>query len=179
MQDQRFVDHRPDVLSWETEPLAEDLRVVGDLTAELFASTSGTDSDWVVKLIDVYPEDAPASTASRTLMGGYELMIADEILRGRFRISFEKPEPIPANKPLKYLVDLHTNDHVFLKGHRIMVQVQSSWFPVYDRNPQRFVPNIFEANEGDYQKAVQRIYHSRERASAVVLPVIENALDAR
>jgi putative CocE/NonD family hydrolase len=179
VQDQRFVDHRPDVLSWETEPLPEDLRVVGDLTAELFASTSGTDGDWVVKLIDVYPEDAPASAATRTPMGGYELMIADEILRGRFRDGFENPKPIPANQPLEYLIDLHTNDHVFLKGHRVMVQVQSSWFPVYDRNPQRFVPNIFEANEGDYQKAVQRVYHSRERASAVVLPVMEKVLDAR
>jgi putative CocE/NonD family hydrolase len=179
MQDQRFVDHRPDVLSWETEPLTEDLRVVGDLTAELFASTSGSDSDWVVKLIDVYPDRALAGAATKTPMGGYELMIADEILRGRFRDSFEKPEPIPANKPLKYLIDLHTNDHVFLKGHRIMVQVQSSWFPVYDRNPQRFVPNIFEANEGDYQKTVQRIYRSRERPSAIVLPVMERAADER
>jgi len=107
------------------------------------------------------------------------LIIADEILRGRFRSSFENPQPIPANKPLKYLIDLHTNDHVFLKRHRIMVQVQSTWFPLYDRNPQRFVPNIFEANEGDYRKAMQRVYHSRKRASAVVLPVMEKAVDGR
>ncbi len=175
VQDQRFVDHRPDVLSFETEPLAEELRVVGDLSAEIFASTSGSDSDWVVKLIDVYPENAPASAATATPMGGYELIIADEILRGRFRNGFEQPAPIPANEPLKYSIDLHTNDHVFLPGHRIMVQIQSTWFPVYDRNPQRFVPNIFEAGESDYQKAVQRVYHSPERASAVVLPIMENA----
>ncbi|MEO8661371.1 MAG: CocE/NonD family hydrolase, partial [Bryobacteraceae bacterium] len=167
VQDQRFVDHRPDVLSWATEPLKEDLRVVGDLRAELSASTSGTDSDWVVKVIDVYPEDAADG------MGGYQLMIADEILRGRFRNGFEKPEAIPANRVVPYSIDLHTNDHVFLKGHRVMVQVQSSWFPVYDRNPQKFVPSIFEASEGDYQKAVQRVYRSGARLSSVVLPVME------
>jgi putative CocE/NonD family hydrolase len=167
VQDQRFVDHRPDVLSWETEPLKEELRVVGDLRAELSASTSGTDSDWVVKVIDVYPEDAADG------MGGYQLMIADEILRGRFRNGFEKPEAIPANRVVPYSIDLHTNDHVFLKGHRVMVQVQSSWFPVYDRNPQKFVPSIFEASEGDYQKAVQRVYRSGARLSSVVLPVME------
>ena len=169
VQDQRFVDHRPDVLSWQTEPLTSDLRVAGDLMAELEASTSGTDSDWVVKLIDVYPENAPPDKDTKTNVGGYQLMVAGEILRGRFRNGFERPQPIPANEPQLYKIDLHTNDHVFLKGHRIMVQVQSTWFPVYDRNPQRFVANIFEANAGDYQKAVQRIFHT----SCVVLPVIQ------
>ena len=173
VQDQRFVDYRPDVLSWETEPLAADLRVVGRLTAELFASTSGTDGDWVVKLIDIYPEDAPPDDTTKKIMGGYQLMIAGEIFRGRFRESFERPKPIPANKPVKYVISLHTNDHVFLKGHRIMVQVQSTWFPLYDRNPQRFVPNIFEAGEADYRKAVQRVYRDRQRPSAVVLPVMQ------
>jgi putative CocE/NonD family hydrolase len=162
VQDQRFVDHRPDVLTWQTEPLQEDVRVAGDIVAELVASTSGTDSDWVVKLIDVYPDDGNE-------LPGYQLMIADEILRARFRNGFEKPEAVPAGKAIKYPIDLHTNAHDFLKRHRIMVQVQSTWFPVYDRNPQKFVPNIFEAHAADYVKATQRVY----RGSAVVLPVVK------
>ena len=165
VQDQRFVDHRPDVLSWQTEPLGEDVRVAGDIGAQIWASTSGTDSDWVVKLIDVYPDGAKE-------LPGFQLIIADEILRARFRNSFEKPEPVPAGKPVKYGIDLHTNAHAFLKGHRIMVQVQSTWFPVYDRNPQKFVPNIFEARASDYVKATQRIYRGPQTASAVVLPVV-------
>jgi putative CocE/NonD family hydrolase len=173
VQDQRFVDHRPDVLSWQTEPLKADLHVAGDITAELYASTSGTDSDWVVKLIDVYPEDAPDDAATKTRMAGFQLMIADEILRGRFRNSFERPEPVPPHQTVKYGIDLHTNAHAFLRGHRIMVQVQSTWFPVYDRNPQKFVPNIFEAHAGDYVKATQRVYRSAGAASAVVLPVVK------
>jgi hypothetical protein len=162
VQDQRFVDHRTDVLAWETEPLRDDVRVAGDIVTELVASTSGTDSDWVVKLIDVYPDNAEE-------LPGYQLMIADEIMRARFRNGFEKPEAVPAGKALKYSIDLHTNAHAFLKGHRIMVQVQSTWFPVYDRNPQKFVPNIFEAHAADYGKATQRVY----RGSAVVLPVVQ------
>jgi putative CocE/NonD family hydrolase len=162
VQDQRFVDHRPDVLTWETEPLKEDVRVAGDIATELVASTSGTDSDWVVKLIDVYPDDGKE-------LPGYELMIADEIMRARFRSGFARPEAAPAGKAVKYAIDLHTNAHAFLKGHRIMVQVQSTWFPVYDRNPQKFVPNIFEAHAADYVKATQRVY----RGSAVVLPVVK------
>ena len=162
VEDQRFLDHRSDVLAWQTEPLLEDVRVAGDIVAELVASTSGTDCDWVVKLIDVYPDDAKE-------LPGYELTIADEILRARFRGGFEKPEAVPAGKPLKYAIDLHTNAHAFLKGHRIMAQVQSTWFPVYDRNPQKFVPNIFEAHAADYVKATQRVY----RGSALVLPVVK------
>jgi len=173
VQDQRFVDHRPDVLSWRTEPLAEDVRVAGDIVAELFASTSGSDSDWVVKLIDVYPEDAPDDTQTRTKMAGFQLIIADEILRARFRNSFERPEAVPANQPVAYSIDLHTNAHAFLKGHRIMVQVQSTWFPVYDRNPQKFVPNIFAARAEDYVKATERVYRGAATASAVVLPVVK------
>ncbi len=172
VQDQRFVDRRPDVLSWETQPLAEDLAIAGDITAELYASTSGTDSDWVVKLIDVYPEDAPEDRETKTKMAGFQLIIADEILRGRFRNSFERPEAVPANQVVKYAIDLHTNAHAFLKGHRLMVQVQSTWFPVYDRNPQKFVPNIFEARAADYVKATQRVYRSAKAASVVVLPVL-------
>jgi len=172
VQDQRFVDRRPDVLSWQTEALTEDVRVAGDIAAELFASTSGSDSDWVVKLIDVYPDDAPEDTTTKTRMAGFQLIIADEILRARFRNSFERPEAVPAGKVLKYGIDLHTNAHSFKKGHRIMVQVQSTWFPVYDRNPQKFVPNIFEAHADDYVKATQRVYRGGPSASAIVLPVI-------
>jgi len=168
VEDQRFVENRPDTLSWKTEPLAEDITVAGDIVAHLFASTSGTDSDWIVKLIDVYPEKYEPEHK----MGGYELMIADEVLRGRFRKSFEKPEPTVANEATPLAIDLHTNDHVFRKGHRMMVQVQSTWFPVIDRNPQKFVPNIFEAQASDYEKAAQRIYRSRAHASNVEMPVV-------
>ena len=168
VEDQRFADARPDVLSWETETLSEDVTIAGDILAHLFASTTGTDSDWVVKLIDVYPEDYPKDVK----MSGYQLMIASEILRGRFRNSFEKPEPITPNKVNEYLIDLHTNDHLFLKGHKIMVQVQSTWFPVYDRNPQKFVPNIFKAVESDFQPATQRIYRSKGFASHIELPAL-------
>jgi uncharacterized protein len=163
------VDHRPDVLSWQTDALAEDVTMAGDIAAELFASTSGTDSDWVVKLIDVYPEDAKDDPETRTRMAGFQLIVADEILRARFRKSFEKPEPVPAGKTLKYTIDLHTNAHAFRKGHRIMVQVQSTWFPVYDRNPQKFVANIFQAHAEDYIKTTQRIYRGGQTASAIVL----------
>ena len=167
VEDQRFVQNRPDVLTWETEPLKEDTVIAGDIMAHLFASTSGTDSDWVVKLIDVYPESYPKDPK----MGGYQLMIADEILRGRFRNSFIKPEPIPANQIIEYAIDLHTNNHAFLQGHRIMVQVQSTWFPLYDRNPQKFVPNIFLAKESDFQPATQRVFRSGRNASYIALPV--------
>jgi uncharacterized protein len=167
VEDQRFVDHRPDTLSWETEALEEDLVAAGNIVAHLFAATTGSDSDWIVKLIDVYPED----DLQEPKMSGYELMISDEVFRGRFRHSFEKPEPIEPNRVTPYTVDLHTNDHCFLKGHRIMVQVQSTWFPLIDRNPQKFVPNIFRATEADYQKASQRIYRSRRFPSNLELPV--------
>ncbi len=166
--DQRFTDDRQDVLSWQTETLQDDITIAGDIVAHLFASTTGTDSDWVVKLIDIYPENDPK-------LPGYKLMIADEVLRGRFRNSFTKPEPIPANQIVGYNIDLHTNNHTFLKGHRIMVQVQSSWFPLIDRNPQKFVPNIFLANESDFQKATQRVYRSGQRASCIELPIRSSA----
>ena len=172
LQDQRFVSRRPDVLTYETEPLTSDLRVSGDIVAELVASTSGTDSDWAVKLIDVYPDDAPSDKETGVRMSGYQLMIAGEIFRGRFLSGFEHPKALPANKPVRYNIDRHSNDHVFLKGHRVMVQIQSTWFPVYDRNPQTFVPNIFEANASDYRRAVQRVYHTSAFPSAIVLPVV-------
>ena len=168
VQDQRFVDHRPDVLSWETEELKEDVTLAGSVTAHLFASTTGSDSDWIVKLIDVYPEKYPADWK----LAGYELMIADEVFCGRFRDSFAKPEPIAPGQIVPFTIDLHTANHVFKKGHRIMVQVQSTWFPIIDRNPQKFVPNIFEAKESDYQKATQRIYRSKRFASNVEISVM-------
>jgi uncharacterized protein len=167
VEDQRFVDNRPDVLTWQTDELTEDLTLTGSVTAKLFASTSGSDSDWIVKLIDVYPEKYPDDWK----LSGYELMIADEVFRGRFRKSFEKPEPITPDAITPFTIDLHTANHVFKKGHRIMVQVQSTWFPIIDRNPQKFVPNIFEAQESDYQRATQRIYRSKEYPSGVVISV--------
>ncbi len=168
LEDQRFVHLRPDVLSWETGPLAEDLTVAGDIVTHLFASTSGTDSDWIVKLIDVYPEEY----APQPEMGGYQLMIADEVFRARFRNSFEHPEPLVPGQVTPYTIDLHTSDHSFGKGHRIMVQVQSTWFPLIDRNPQKFVPNIFQAAAADFQKATQRVFRSRQYPSHVVLPIL-------
>src|SRR5579863_1351024 len=167
VEDQRFVYLRPDVVAWETAPLDHDVVVTGDIVAHLFASTTGTDSDWVVKLIDAYPEEYPKDPA----MAGYQLMIADEVFRARFRKSFVKPEPVTPNQVYEYPIDLYTNNHAFLKGHRIMVQVQSTWFPVIDRNPQKFVPNIWKATEADYQKATERVYHSNRYPSYVELPV--------
>ena len=171
LEDQRFVDNRPDVLTFATDTLKNDVTVSGKIVANLFASTTGTDSDWVVKLIDVYPENYPTDSA----MSGYELMIAGDVFRGRYYKSFEKPQPIPANKVMNYQIGFPANDHVFKKGHRIMVQVQSSWFPVIDRNPQRFVSNIFLAKESDFQRATQRVYHSRQYASYIALPVVASA----
>jgi hypothetical protein len=165
--DQRFAHMRPDVLSWESEALTEDVTVTGSIAARLFASTTGTDSDWVVKLIDVYPEDYPAEPS----MGGYQLMVANEVFRGRFRKSFEKPEPLVPGEVTEFAIDLHAADHRFLKGHRIMVQVQSTWFPLIDRNPQTFVENIFLAEASDYRPATQRVYRSGKHASHIVLPV--------
>lgn len=162
-QDQRPYDHRSDVAVWETPVLTHSVTVTGNVIADLFASTSGTDSDWVVKLIDDYPPDAKEKQ-----MDKYQLMIAEEIFRGRYRTSFEHPHAIPANKVEEYRYSLHAADHVFLKGHRIMVQVQSTWFPLYDRNPQTFVPNIMTAKPGDYVTATQHIYSD----SHLILPVM-------
>ncbi len=169
VQDQRFVHLRPDVLSYETDPLQEDVTIAGDLVAHLFASTSGTDSDWIVKLIDVYPDDYKDSS-----LAGYQLMVAGEVLRGRFRKSFEKPEPVQPNQVEEYTIGLRWRDHCFPKGHKIMVQVQSTWFPVIDRNPQKYVDNIFQAKDADFQKATQRIYRTPQQPSHIVLPVLSS-----
>ncbi len=168
VQDQRFVNHRPDVLSYETPPLTHTVAVAGDIVAHLYASTTGSDSDWVVKLIDVYPQEYKPQPK----MSGYELIIADEVFRGRFRHSFSHPEPITPGKVTPYVIDLHTNDHAFLPGHCIMVQVQSSWFPLIDRNPQTFVPNIFLAKPSDFRTAWQRIFFGPGQASYISLPVV-------
>ena len=165
--DQRFAHLRPDVLSWETEPLSADVTITGRVLAKLFASTTGTDSDWIVKLIDVYPEEYPAEPT----MGGYQLMIANEVFRGRFRSSFEKPEPLVPDRITDFTIDLHGADHRFLRGHKIMVQVQSTWFPLIDRNPQTFVENIFLAEASDYRPATQRVFRSKAHPSHIVLPV--------
>jgi len=156
VEDQRFLADRKDVLLWQTDVLTEDVTLTGDMIAHLYAATSGTDSDWVVKLIDVYPDVYPDDAA----MNGYQLMVAEEIFRGRYRQSWEKPAAMTPTKVAEYTIDLRGNDFTFRKGHRIMVQVQSTWFPLYDRNPQTFVPNIFLAKQSDYKAATQRIYRS-------------------
>jgi putative CocE/NonD family hydrolase len=172
VDDQREASGRPDVVSCVSEALGAPLKISGQPVANLIASTSGTDSDWVVKVIDVYPDEV----ASQPNMGGYQLMVSADIFRGRYREGFEVARPITANTPLLYRFALPTANHVFLPGHRIMVQIQSSWFPLYDRNPQSFVPNIFWAKPGDYRKAVQRIYHEsgsgNKQASFVELPLV-------
>jgi putative CocE/NonD family hydrolase len=154
-----------------SEPLKDDVVVSGKIVANLFAATTGTDSDWIVKLIDVYPEKYAADPK----MGGYQLMIAGDVLRGRYRNNLEKPEPVVPDSIVRYEIGFPANDHVFLKGHRIMVQVQSTWFPVIDRNPQRFVPNIFFAKESDFQRATQRVFRSGKHASHIAVPVVEHA----
>ncbi|MDH4347547.1 MAG: CocE/NonD family hydrolase [Gemmatimonadota bacterium] len=168
-EDQRQVHNRPDVLSWETEPLTEDITIAGDILARLFASTTGRDADWVVKLIDVYP-DSSAELAPR--MGGFQLMVAGDVLRGRYRESFSHPTPLVPNKVARFTVDLHQQAYTFRKGHRIMVQVQSSWFPVYDQNPQTWVPNIFEAKPADFRAQTHRIERNSGHPSHLELPVL-------
>jgi hypothetical protein len=168
VHDQRFVDGRPDVVTFVSDPLTQPLRLSGRPNVNLYASTSGTDSDWVVKLIDVYP----GVDSYDAQMGGYELPIATDIFRGRYRSSFEHPQAIAPDEPLLYRFGLPMVNHVFKPGHRIMVQVQSTLFPLYDRNPQTFVPNIFDAKPADYVKATQRVWHTPGDASFIELPVV-------
>ena len=169
VDDQREDSGRPDVLAFTSDVLTEPVKISGQPVANLMASTSGTDSDWVVKLIDVYP----AEVAGDKKMGGYQLMISADIFRGRYREGFDKPKAIAAGKPLLYRFVLPTANHVFLPGHRIMVQVQSSWFPLYDRNPQTFVDSIFWARPEDYRKATQRVYHGQGQESFIELPLVK------
>jgi putative CocE/NonD family hydrolase len=168
VDDQREASGRPDVLVFTSEVLKEPVKISGEPIANLMASTSGSDSDWVVKLIDLYPDQV----AGQLNMGGYQLMIAADVFRGRFRESFEFPKPIASNTPLLYRFVLPTANHMFLPGHRIMVHIQSSWFPLYDRNPQTFVKSIFWAKPEDYKKATQRIYNTPGKASFIELPLV-------
>ena len=167
VDDQRFAGDRPDVLTYTGEVLREPVRIAGQPVAHLVAATSGTDADWVVKLIDVYPDEVPGQVE----LGGYELPVGMDIMRGRYRDDPTRPKAIPADQPVGYTLKLPHADHVFLPGHRIMVQIQSSWFPLYDRNPQTFVENIFFAQPPDYVRARQRVYRSRAQASFIDLPV--------
>jgi putative CocE/NonD family hydrolase len=169
VEDQRFVYSRPDVVSFVMDTLAEDLTVTGKIIAHLFASTTETDADWIVKLIDVYPN----FDSENFLMSNFQFPVAMEVFRGRFRKSFTNPSPLVPNKPEEFVIDLHEINHTFKKGHRIMIQVQSTWFPVIDRNPQKFVPNIFEAKESDFIKATQTIYFNSKFPTYIELPVMK------
>lgn len=181
--DQRFVDHRPDVLTFVTPPLDHDVTITGAVSADLFASTSGTDSDFIVKLIDIFPEDAvkdawdpesgPKPGQYAASLNGYQLPIAMEVRRGRYNKSFEHPQPLVADQPTEWAIPLRDRDHRFLKGHRIMVQVQSTWFPLIDRNPQVFVPSIYTAKVSDFRSAIQRVYCSPALPSHIVLPLAQ------
>ncbi len=170
--DQRFVHNRPDVLSWELKTLDQDLTIAGDVSVTVNLATTGTDADVIVKLIDVYPDTGmqPAN------MNGYQFMVANDVFRGRYRKSFEKPEPLVPGKVADITIDLHTQAYTFKKGHKVMVQVQSTWFPLIDRNPQKFVPNIFEAKESDFTATSQRVYRSKQYPSRIVLPVVQGVV---
>ncbi len=180
--DQRFVDQRPDVLTFVSAPLEHDLTITGEVAADLFASTSGTDADFIVKLIDVYPDSAqpnawdpdagPPPGGYANSVNGYELPIAMEVRRGRYLASYEQPRPLVPNTPVEWRIPLRDRDHVFLRGHRLMVQVQSTWFPLIDRNPQKFVPSIYRATAADFTRATQRVYSTISAPSHIVLPVV-------
>jgi hypothetical protein len=166
VEDQRFAARRPDVLVYQTEPLTEDLRLAGPIEAKLQVSTTGTDSDWVVKLIDVYPDDHPdpQPNPAGVRTGGYQQLVRGDVMRGKFRNSLSRPEPFVPGEPTALNFRLNDIAHTFRAGHRLMIQVQSTWFPLVDRNPQTFV-DINTAKEGDFRKATQRIFRSRERPS--------------
>jgi putative CocE/NonD family hydrolase len=175
--DQRFAARRPDVLAYQTEPLDAAITLAGPIVADLWVSTSGTASDWVIKLIDVFPDDAPDydDTPPEMHMGGYQMMVRSEVIRGRFRNSYEHPEPFVPNEPTHVTFDLQDVLHTFEPGHRVMVQIQSTWFPFIDRNPQKYVDNIFLADEDDFIKTVQRIYHTPEHSTRLRVGVLGSA----
>ncbi|MDH5705998.1 MAG: CocE/NonD family hydrolase, partial [Candidatus Aminicenantes bacterium] len=174
VEDQRFASRRPDVLVYQSDVLTEDITIAGPVIASLFVSTTGTDADWIVKLIDVYPGGAPDNQPNPqdVRMGDFQMLLAGEVLRSKYRNSFEHPEPLVANKVTRVEYDLRDKCHCFLKGHRIMVQIQSTWFPVIDRNPQKFV-DIYHAREEDFQKAVHKVYRSRQFPSHIKLKIVE------
>lgn len=171
--DQRFASRRPDVLTFQTDVLTEDLTLAGEILAQLKVATTGSDADWVVKLIDVYPDSAQANPHQpNKKMGGYQAMVRSEVFRGRFRNSFEKPEPFTPNQVTPVNVELQDVLYTFKKGHRVMVQIQSTWFPMVDRNPQKYVDNIFEANEEDFIKATHKVYHTPQQPTSLKVKVL-------
>ena len=172
VDDQRFAARRPDVKVYQTEVLTEDITLTGPLTADLFVSTTGTDADYVVKLIDVYPEDATSTLSTSVMMGGYQMLVRGEIMRGKFRNSFEKPEAFVPGQVTQVNYELPDVGHTFKKGHRIMVQVQNSWFPLADRNPQKFM-DIYTADDKDFQKATHRIHHDTSHATGLVVTILK------
>jgi putative CocE/NonD family hydrolase len=168
VDDQRFASRRPDVLVYQTPAMTEDLVVAGPLDVELWVSTTGTDADFVVKLIDVFPDNSDPS-----VQPGFQMMVRSEVFRGRFRESFEQPKPFVPGQPAKIRMELLDVLHRFQKGHRLMVQIQSTWFPLVDRNPQKFVPNIYFAKPEDYQKATHRVYRSADHSTSIRLGVLQ------
>ncbi len=175
VEDQRFASCRPDVLTYQTDKLQDDLTITGKVQADLYVSTTGADADWVVKIIDVFPDTIIMERPKKafTEMAGYQMLVRGDIFRGKYRNSYENPEPFTSRKIERISIDLQDINHTFLKGHRIMIQVQSSWFPLFDRNPQKFM-DIFEAGQKDFQSAVQRIYHSASYPSCIIFRVVDN-----
>jgi putative CocE/NonD family hydrolase len=172
--DQRFAGRRPDVLVYETDLLQQDVTVAGPIEVELYVSTTGTDSDWIVKLIDVYPDDYPdpRENPTQVRLGGFQLLVRGDVMRGKFRDSFENPKPFTPGEPTSIRFTMPDIYHSFRTGHRIMVQVQSTWFPIIDRNPQTFVPNIFEAKASDFRAATHRVFRSTRFPSHVTVSVV-------
>ena len=174
VEDQRFASKRPDVLVYKSEPLSDDLIIAGPITTELYGSTSGTDCDWVVKVIDVFPDSTstPEGYPEWVKLGGYQMMVRGDVLRGKFRNSLANPEPIKPNTTTKFEFELQDAFHCFKKGHCIMVQIQSTWFPLIDRNPGKFM-DIFNASDSDFQMTTQRIYHSEKYPSQIKFSVLK------
>ncbi len=174
VEDQRFASRRPDVLVYQTDPLTEDITIAGPVIANLFISTTGTDADWIVKLIDVYPGNAPDNKPNpcSVRMGGFQMLVGADVFRSKYRESYTHPKPLIPGKITKIAYDLRDKGHTFLKGHRIMVQIQSTWFPVIDRNPQKFV-NIYHCSESDFQKAVHKVFRSKDHPSHIKVKVLK------
>jgi putative CocE/NonD family hydrolase len=170
--DQRFAASRPDVLVWQTPVLTDELTIAGDIVVKLQAATTGSDADWIVKLIDVYPDTG----MSELRMNGYQFMVANDVFRGRYRTSYTRPQPLTPGKATEFTINLHTQAYTFKKGHRVMVHVQSTWFPLIDRNPQRYVPNIFEARDSDFVAATHSVFRSPRLASNISLPVVSRTV---
>ena len=172
--DQRFAAQRPDVLVYKSDELKKDVTIAGPIIVKLYVSTSGTDADWVVKLIDVYPDTAKNNEPNpcNIKMGGYQMMVRGDVMRGKYRNSYSKPEPFVPNKVTEINFTMPDIYHTFLKGHRIMVQIQSSWFPMVDRNPQKF-ENIYFAKDSDFQSAVQKVFHSKNYPSSLIVNIIQ------